>query len=128
MLGPSSLDDGRLDIHGYAPSDLLKLLAHILTHIATTNDEIQHSHYTNGSPLSSSSSSSSSPQPPTMTMTASTIPPIWHSLTTAARTALTNTSSTLTFHARNVPTISMEAYLLRILKYCPTSNTVFLSL
>ncbi|KJA21617.1 hypothetical protein HYPSUDRAFT_114856, partial [Hypholoma sublateritium FD-334 SS-4] len=34
----------------------------------------------------------------------------------------------LTFHARNVPTISLEAYLLRILKYCPTSNHVFLSL
>ncbi|KIY45996.1 cyclin-related 2, partial [Fistulina hepatica ATCC 64428] len=34
----------------------------------------------------------------------------------------------LTFHARNVPTISLEAYLLRILKYCPTTNEVFLSL
>jgi hypothetical protein len=27
-----------------------------------------------------------------------------------------------------VPTISLEAYLLRILKYCPTTNEVFLSL
>ncbi|KIK65740.1 hypothetical protein GYMLUDRAFT_128313, partial [Collybiopsis luxurians FD-317 M1] len=34
----------------------------------------------------------------------------------------------LTFHARNIPTISLEAYLLRILKYCPTTNEVFLSL
>ncbi|TFK74378.1 cyclin-related 2, partial [Pluteus cervinus] len=34
----------------------------------------------------------------------------------------------LTFHARHVPTISLEAYLLRILKYCPTTNEVFLSL
>lgn len=34
----------------------------------------------------------------------------------------------LTFHARNIPTISLEAYLLRILKYCPASNEVFLSL
>jgi PHO85 cyclin-6/7 len=34
----------------------------------------------------------------------------------------------LTFHARNVPTITLEAYLLRILKYCPASNEVFLSL
>ncbi|ORY88659.1 cyclin PHO80-like protein, partial [Leucosporidium creatinivorum] len=34
----------------------------------------------------------------------------------------------LCFHARNVPAISIEAYLLRILKYCPTTNEVFLSL
>ncbi|KAF8312812.1 cyclin-related 2, partial [Clavulina sp. PMI_390] len=32
------------------------------------------------------------------------------------------------FHARNVPTISIEAYLLRILKYCPATNDVFLAL
>jgi len=32
------------------------------------------------------------------------------------------------FHARNIPTISIESYLLRILKYCPTTNEVFLSL
>ena len=34
----------------------------------------------------------------------------------------------LTFHARNIPTITLEMYLLRILKYCPASNEVFLSL
>jgi len=34
----------------------------------------------------------------------------------------------MAFHARNIPTISLEAYLLRILKYCPTTNEVFLSL
>ncbi|KAJ7590722.1 cyclin-domain-containing protein [Mycena floridula] len=42
--------------------------------------------------------------------------------------ALSTPTSTLTFHARNVPTISLEAYLHRILKYCPTTNEVFLSL
>ncbi|KAJ3503621.1 hypothetical protein NLJ89_g8350 [Agrocybe chaxingu] len=55
-------------------------------------------------------------------------PPIWHSLTTASRGAISTPAATLTFHARNIPTISLEAYLLRILKYCPTSNHVFLSL
>ncbi|KZT51371.1 cyclin-related 2, partial [Calocera cornea HHB12733] len=34
----------------------------------------------------------------------------------------------LAFHARNVPAITIEAYLLRILKYCPAPNDVFLSL
>ncbi|KAG6855185.1 hypothetical protein H0H87_007061, partial [Tephrocybe sp. NHM501043] len=35
-------------------------------------------------------------------------------------------AATLTFHARNVPTISLEVYLLHILKYCPTTNEVLL--
>lgn len=94
------------DIHSYPPADLLKLLAHILTHIASTNDHLPSNH--------------DIPHPHH--------PPIWHSLTVAARSALTTPSATLTFHARNIPTISLEAYLLRILKYCPTSNHVFLSL
>ncbi|KAG5520060.1 hypothetical protein PMAC_001136 [Pneumocystis sp. 'macacae'] len=34
----------------------------------------------------------------------------------------------LSFHARNIPSISIHAYLIRILKYCPTTNEVFLSL
>jgi hypothetical protein len=42
--------------------------------------------------------------------------------------ALGTPSSTLCFHARNIPSISIESYLLRILKYCPTTNDVFLSL
>lgn len=47
---------------------------------------------------------------------------------TASRIALSAPSSTLTFHARNIPNISLESYLLRILRYCPTTNEVFLSL
>jgi hypothetical protein len=50
------------------------------------------------------------------------------SITTASLGALGTPSSTLCFHARNVPSISIESYLLRILKYCPTTNEVFLSL
>ncbi|KAJ2343603.1 cyclin-like protein interacting with PHO85 [Coemansia erecta] len=37
------------------------------------------------------------------------------------------TSLTL-FHARSVPTIDLETYISRILKYCPCQNEVFLSL
>ncbi|WFD20318.1 cyclin-like protein interacting with PHO85 [Malassezia caprae] len=48
--------------------------------------------------------------------------------TTAALATLNAPSSTLCFHARHIPSISIEAYLLRILKYCPTTNDVFLSL
>ncbi|AOA61602.1 PHO85 interacting cyclin [Komagataella phaffii CBS 7435] len=36
--------------------------------------------------------------------------------------------SVLAFHGRNIPTISLHDYLKRILKYCPATNDVFLSL
>jgi hypothetical protein len=49
-------------------------------------------------------------------------------LFSASRTSLNHPSSLLSFHARHVPSISIEAYLLRILKYCPTTNEVFLGL
>lgn len=38
------------------------------------------------------------------------------------------TANVLAFHGRNIPAISLHSYLLRILKYCPTTNEVFLSL
>lgn len=47
---------------------------------------------------------------------------------TASLNAFKSTSSSLCFHARNVPGINIEVYLQRILKYCPASNEVFLSL
>ncbi len=37
-------------------------------------------------------------------------------------------SPMLAFHARNVPSISIHAYLSRILKYCPMTSDIFLSL
>lgn len=50
------------------------------------------------------------------------------SLLTASAVAFSSPNATLCFHARNVPSISIEAYLQRILKYCPTTNEVFLAL
>ncbi|KAF8897161.1 cyclin-domain-containing protein [Infundibulicybe gibba] len=97
-----------LDIDTYPSPDLLRLLASLLTQIAATNDALH---------------TTPSPDPIVPSST-----PIWDSLTTASRSAVATASSTLTFHARNIPTISLEAYLLRILKYCPTTNHVFLSL
>ena len=104
-----------LTLERYPTADLLKLLANILTHIAQSNDS----------------------NPP-VSIAASPPPSSSSTLTSAAKTVLVSGSSPtisystanvpLTFHARNVPTISLESYLLRILKYCPTSNFVFLSL
>ncbi|PPQ69651.1 hypothetical protein CVT25_014086 [Psilocybe cyanescens] len=113
----SSSDPPPFDIHSYPATDLLKLLALLLTHIATTNDRL--------SPTSSASPSLHNPLPP---IDSADAPPIWHTLTTASKNAISTPAATLTFHARNIPTISLEAYLLRILKYCPTTNHVFLSL
>ncbi|TFK28656.1 cyclin-domain-containing protein [Coprinopsis marcescibilis] len=118
---PTTTSSISYDISAYSSSDLLKLLASLLTQIASTNDAL-----TASSPRSRSSHSPTSPTSPTDTHHAR--PPIWYTLTTASRHALSTPTSTLTFHARNIPSISLEAYLLRILKYCPTTNHVFLSL
>ncbi|TFK43046.1 cyclin-domain-containing protein [Crucibulum laeve] len=101
------------DIHSYPSTDLLKLLASLLTQIAATNDHL---------------APNASPSPAPHTPPIDTHAPIWLSLTSASRSAISTPASTLTFHARNIPTITLEAYLLRILKYCPTTNHVFLSL
>ncbi|GAA5890343.1 hypothetical protein JCM16303_001436 [Sporobolomyces ruberrimus] len=82
-------------------------------------------------PASSTPRASSPISSPTHTTppvaTASFEPPLT-ALFSASSVALSSPNATLCFHARNVPAISIEAYLLRILKYCPTTNEVFLAL
>ncbi|OSD01766.1 cyclin-domain-containing protein [Trametes coccinea BRFM310] len=104
-----------VDIHAYDSSTLLHLLAAALSEIASMNTDRDHSEPYMTSSVHSHSTASE-PHPP-----------IWRTLTSASRHALSTTSS-LAFHARNVPTIALEAYLTRIQKYCPASNEVFLSL
>ncbi|KAH9921518.1 cyclin-domain-containing protein [Epithele typhae] len=103
-----------VDIHAYDSSTLLRLLASTLTEIASMNTDRDHA-----DPFLSSPHQHGGPAEPH--------PPIWRTLTAASRHAL-STASSLSFHARNVPTIALEAYLTRIQKYCPASNEVFLSL
>ncbi|KAI0722026.1 cyclin-domain-containing protein, partial [Cerioporus squamosus] len=114
-LSPRGPSVAPVDIHAYDSSTLLRLLANVLTEIASMNTDRDHTEPY----LSSSVHSHSNPSEPH--------PPIWRKLTTASRHALA-TASSLSFHARNVPTIALEAYLTRIQKYCPASNEVFLSL
>jgi PHO85 cyclin-6/7 len=66
--------------------------------------------------------------PTTPTSTSIPLPPSTRNPLSASTEALKSTQSHLCFHARNVPNISIENYLVRILKYCPTTNEVFLSL
>ncbi|KAG8917914.1 hypothetical protein FRC02_002777 [Tulasnella sp. 418] len=65
---------------------------------------------------------------PQLTSTHSSGTRIYNTLTTAAKSSLSSSSASLSFHARNIPTISIDSYLMRILKYCPTTSEVFLSL
>ncbi|PAV21150.1 cyclin-domain-containing [Pyrrhoderma noxium] len=111
MPANPTLTSTPVDISTYPTPDLLHLLASILNQIAVTNDGIPSN-------------------TPSISHTASTRerPPIWNELFSASRFALSTPTSPLTFHARNIPSISLEAYLLRILRYCPTANEVFLSL
>ncbi|KAH6915537.1 hypothetical protein BKA70DRAFT_1557798 [Coprinopsis sp. MPI-PUGE-AT-0042] len=132
-LGPSN-PPVSYDISAYSSSDLLKLLASLLTQIASTNDALTAAANSPGA-SSPSQHHPASPYPATSQSSSTHSPlhqrhhtPIWQTLTTASRSALGTHSSTLTFHARNIPSITLEAYLLRILKYCPTTNHVFLSL
>ena len=107
-----------VDIHAYSPADLLRFLASLLTQIASTNDALAS---TDPSHTLSAYSHSIPPED-------TAHPPLWTSLTSASRSSLANPTSALAFHARNIPTIPLEAYLLRILRYCPTTNEVFLAL
>lgn len=109
-----------LDIVNYPSTELLKLLAALLQQIATANDalrEATHHRRCHPPPLSPSASIHPEGSSGESSMfSASHLSPSAFNRATAL------------FHARNVPTISIESYLLRILKYCPTTNEVFLSL
>jgi hypothetical protein len=79
-------------------TDIIEMVAGLLTKITTTNDK-QHEHLHRQIP------------PPEGTSGLSQ-----------------QTTSVLAFHGKNVPSISILSYLSRIHKYCPTTYEVFLSL
>ena len=79
-------------------SDIIEMVAGLLTKITTTNDR-QHEHIHRQIPPPEGASGLSQ-----------------------------QTTSVLAFHGKNVPSISILSYLSRIHKYCPTTYEVFLSL
>lgn len=114
---PSPRSPSVFNIHEYPSQDLLRLLAALLKQIVDANDELPKSPT---SPLPTQASHT--------TLDRYSHTPVWPSLTLASRIALTTSPPYLSFHARTAPTITLESYLLRILKYCPTTNEVFVSL
>lgn len=87
------------EISGMPVSDVIEMVAGLLTKITTTNDSQAEQLHRN----------------------------IPTGLEAAAGMSA-QTSSVLAFHGKNVPTISIMAYLSRIHKYCPATYEVFLSL
>ncbi|KAI9814866.1 MAG: hypothetical protein M1832_005668 [Thelocarpon impressellum] len=88
----------RFEISDMPVTDVIEMVAGLLTKITTTNDrqhEQLHRH----------------------------IPPL-----EGATGLSQQTSSVLAFHGKNVPSITILSYLSRIHKYCPTTYEVFLSL
>lgn len=93
------MDGGQqYEISGMPVSDVIEMVAGLLTKIITTNDR-QHEHLHRNIP------------PPEGTTGLSP-----------------QTTSVLAFHGKNVPSITIASYLSRIHKYCPTTYEVFLSL
>ncbi|KAL3445669.1 putative cyclin-dependent protein kinase complex component [Aspergillus insuetus] len=90
--------DRQFEISSMPVTDIIEMVAGLLTKITTTNDshhEQVHRH----------------------------IPP-----PEGASNLTPQASSVLAFHGKNVPSISIMSYLTRIHKYCPTTYEVFLSL
>lgn len=88
----------KFEISEMPVTDVIEMVAGLLTKITTTNDR-QHEHLHRHIP------------PPDGTSGLSQ-----------------QTSSVLAFHGKNVPSITILSYLSRIHKYCPTTYEVFLSL
>ena len=86
------------EISSMPVTDIIEMVAGLLTKITTTNDR-QHEHLHRQ------------------------IPPIEGTASLSQQT-----TSVLAFHGKNVPSITILSYLARIHKYCPTTYEVFLSL
>lgn len=89
-----------LDIATFPVPDVIVMLTALLQKIIDANDTLHPHHYTQ----------QQQQQPPVLDFSNNF------------------TANVLAFHGRNIPAIGLQAYLTRILKYCPTTNEVFISL
>ena len=114
----------QLDIVNFPSTELLRMLAVLLQHIASSNDQLRPLHQRH----QAQDSFAQTTRDMSSSMRLPLADPKRPNITTAALAALNTSNSTLCFHARHIPSISIEAYLFRILKYCPMTNDIFLSL
>jgi hypothetical protein len=100
---PTPIDAAiHLDIVDHPVAELVTMLSSKLQNLITSNDRIKRS--------STSSARGPGFRPSTPTSSSNK-----------------SDSRLLSFHARNIPSITITAYLNRILKYCPTDPEVFIS-
>ncbi|GME79798.1 unnamed protein product [Ambrosiozyma monospora] len=116
---PTSPED-HLNIAEHPVQDLLLMLSALLQKIVEANDKLRPDHYSAGSTGRDPSSNGFHSNSNHHTHQTSKQQ---HHLEQSKYTA-----NVLAFHGRNIPAISLNAYLTRILKYCPVTNEVFLSL
>lgn len=96
----NSTNQQHLDIANHPVPDVIVMLTALLQKIIDANDALQNNNNNN------EAENNSTGEQPTDSFSC----------------------NVLAFHGRNVPAISLHAYLSRILKYCPTTNEVFISL
>ncbi|KAI0269415.1 cyclin-domain-containing protein, partial [Gloeopeniophorella convolvens] len=107
------------NFHEVPTQDLLRLVADLLTQVAEANMRPEEDRRPMTPPPK---------LPATEDWERNSRTSIWPSLLTASRKALCMPYPAYSFQARNIPQITIESYLYRILKYCPTTNEVFISL
>ncbi|ODQ79973.1 hypothetical protein BABINDRAFT_17405, partial [Babjeviella inositovora NRRL Y-12698] len=101
-----------LNIATYPVDKLLVMLSSLLTKIIDANDKLHPNHFNELSQQQQQSQDLNSGDGN-------------NSAASAENRYLANV---LAFHGKNVPAISLHSYLTRVLKYCPVTNEVFLSL
>lgn len=94
-----SLPPFRFDIARHPTKDTIRMLASLLEKVTSANDRLHPAPAVNGDPPRHGRSRS-----------------------------LSHASPYTCFHARCIPSISIHAYLSRILKYCPCANECFLAI
>lgn len=97
----------KYEISGMPMSDVIEMVAALLTKITATNDLQHDAMQRNAAHQQQASQTTDAPG-------GSSMSPLSHSV--------------LAFHGKNVPAITILSYLSRIHKYCPTTYEVFLSL
>lgn len=124
--------DEHLNIVEYPVAGLLEMLACLLTKIIEANDRLHPNHF--DSTLALRQRLRRRRTEPVVSQShgiSTTVAQVeTHSdlLDDEAESKNRYLANVLSFHGTNVPPISLQAYLVRVLKYCPLTNEVFLSL
>lgn len=120
-------NDDHLNIIDYPVNDLILMLSCLLTKIIEANDKLHPNHFDNTIALRQRLKSENNKRKEEAERENHDGITVDDDLDDdeMKNTYLANV---LAFHGTNVPGISLHAYLSRVLKYCPVTNEVFLSL